>query len=352
MHRRVVDDDVVVVEVEDAGRATAGRRPPRSRRDGERRPSPRGGERAVEQARRVPPAVGRVQQHRQHAHAVALGERHQAVAGALGVAGLQADRAGDSARAARWCCAARSCARRPACWMRSALQAREAQVLVVAASPPRRGARGRRRSCTGPSRSWPQGSAKRVLAMPSAAARVVHRRDEALRAGRQVLGERAAGVVRRAHHRRREQVARAQALARLEADARTGRLQHAAADGHGLIEPAALEREQRGHHLGQARRRQPRRSAEPAHSNYAVTLDQVGGGDPRERVFDPSIEQKRPRRHTTKATARTEPQHLSAEQPLELVHALADALLPPYRWPSPWRSAAAAPGFWRPSAAK
>src|SRR5687767_172100 len=52
--------------------------------------SPRGGERAVEEPRRVPPAVRRVQQHREHAHAVALGQGDEAVTGAFRMPGLQA----------------------------------------------------------------------------------------------------------------------------------------------------------------------------------------------------------------------------------------------------------------------
>src|SRR5688572_1199321 len=145
----------------------------------------------------------------------------------------------------------------------------------------------------------------------------VHGLDEYFYRTAQMLGERPARIVRRAHHRRGEEIARAQLLARLEPDARAGRLQHAAADFHRLIEPAALEGDERGHQLGEAGRGESCLGLAGPQDD-AVALDQVRAGDPGIRIVDgmrrapgePCREDER------------EANHLAAEEPLELVDSL------------------------------
>ena len=76
-----------------------------------------------------------------------------------------------------------------------------------------------------------------------------------------------------------KQVARDEAFAGLEADARTGGLQHILPHRDALVEIAALQGKKCGHELGQAGGRQARvRLPGPEHG--CVALHQVRGGDP------------------------------------------------------------------------
>src|SRR5947208_1275900 len=84
---------------------------------------------------------------------------------------------------------------------------------------------------------------------------LVHARYEPRAA---MVGERPAGVVRRMHDRRGEEVARAQQLAGAKADAAAVFARRSAAHHYGLVELAALEHEERGHHLREARGRMAR----------------------------------------------------------------------------------------------
>src|SRR5258708_14107527 len=81
---------------------------------------------------------------------------------------------------------------------------------------------------------------------------LVHARDER---DAEIVGDRAAGVVRGAHHHRCEQGTYAELLACLEADAAPGLARCRAAHGDHVVQVPRLEGDQCAHHLGEARRR-------------------------------------------------------------------------------------------------
>ena len=116
---------------------------------------------------------------------------------------------------------------------------------------------------------------------------LVHAPDEGRPA---VVRERPAGIVGRMHDGCGQELARTQLLAGAQADAAAALAGGGTAHHHRLVELAALQHQERGHHLGKAGRCVPLVLARgPQHA--AVALHDVRVGDPREAVFD------RPRGH-------------------------------------------------------
>ena len=86
----------------------------------------------------------------------------------------------------------------------------------------------------------------------------IHHRDEPVRvAAADVLRESPGGVVRALDEARLDEVADCQLLPGLEVDARLTHGGRVRRDRHVVGQPRALEGEQHGHHLGQARDRHP-----------------------------------------------------------------------------------------------
>ena len=119
------------------------------------------------------------------------------------------------------------------------------------------------------------------VAQPQRGGALVHACDEG---DAEVVGERAAGVVRRAHHHRGEEIARAQLVARLEANAAPGLARGGAAHGDDVVEASRFERDERAHHLGEARRRHAQlRIAGP--DDQAVALHEIRVGNARKTIL-------------------------------------------------------------------
>ncbi len=105
----------------------------------------------------------------------------------------------------------------------------------------------------------------------------VHPRDECLLAAVAPLGQRDAGIVGRAQQQRREQRRHRQPFAGPKAQPRAAGGGRPRADGDDIVGAAGFDHQQRGHQLGEARRRQRRVDAR-APEIGAVAAHQVRGG--------------------------------------------------------------------------